>query len=62
MAAAHSPLVVNLTGVAYLDSAGMALLFEQARRGPLEVVVEAGALVGRLVELSGLAEVATVRT
>ena len=57
----YSPLIVNLTDVAYLDSAGVAVLFDQARRSPLEVVVGPGCLVAPVITVARLAEVATVR-
>ena len=60
-AAQRSPLVVNLTDLEYLDSAGIAVLFEQARQGELEVILGPGCLVAPVVVVSRLAEVATVR-
>lgn len=50
--------VVDLTGVEYLDSAGLAVLFTYARN--LEVVVSPKLV--RLLTISGLTEIATVRT
>jgi anti-anti-sigma factor len=50
--------VVDLTGVDYLDSAGLAVLFTYARDH--EVVVNQRLV--RLVTIAGLAEIATVRT
>lgn len=60
-AARYRPLVVNLTDLEYLDSAGVAVLFDQARRSPLEVVVGPGCLVAPVIAVARLAEVATVR-
>lgn len=57
----YSPLVVNLTDVEYLDSAGVAVLFDHARRGPLEIVIGPGCLVAPVLVVARLAEVATVR-
>jgi anti-anti-sigma factor len=57
----YRPLVVNLTDVQYLDSAGVAVLFDQARRSPLEVIVGPGCLVAPVITVARLAEVATVR-
>lgn len=57
----RSPLVVNLTEVAYLDSAGVAVLFSEARRVALEIVVGPGCLVAPVIEVARLADVATVR-
>ncbi|MBP2479329.1 anti-anti-sigma factor [Crossiella equi] len=50
--------LVDLTAVGYLDSAGLNVLFARADR--LELVVPP--LLAPVVEISGLAQVATVRT
>jgi anti-anti-sigma factor len=50
-------LVVDLTEVDYLDSAGLNVLFTHAER--IEVVV--GAVLAPVVSISGLGEVAKVR-
>ncbi|MFI1989113.1 STAS domain-containing protein [Actinoplanes sp. NPDC020271] len=55
---AGRPLVVDLTAVEYLDSAGLAALFHQAER--IEVVI--GPLLAPLLTVSGLADLTTVRT
>ncbi len=57
-----SRLVVDLTGVTYLDSAGIAALFERARRSELEIVLSPGSVLAPLLEITHLADVATVRT
>ncbi len=49
-------LVVDLTAVQYLDSAGLAALFTQADH----IVVRTGPLLAPLLEISGLAELTTV--
>jgi anti-sigma B factor antagonist len=54
--AGDGPLVVDLTAVQYLDSAGLAALFEQAER----IHVVSGALLAPLLEISGLAELTTI--
>jgi anti-sigma B factor antagonist len=54
--AGDAPLVVDLTALEYLDSAGLAALFEQAER--IRLVI--GPLLAPLVEISGLAELTTV--
>jgi len=54
--ATGGPLVVDLTAVAYLDSAGLSALFEQANR----IQVVSGSLLAPLLEISGLAELTTV--
>jgi len=55
--AAGRPLVVDLTAVQYLDSAGLAALFHHADR--IEVVT--GPLLAPLLTVSGLADLTTVR-
>ncbi|GIF08430.1 STAS domain-containing protein [Actinoplanes siamensis] len=54
----REPLVVDLTAVEYLDSAGLAALFHHADR--IEVVT--GPLLSPLLAVSGLADLTTVRT
>jgi anti-anti-sigma factor len=54
--AGDHPLVVDLTAIEYLDSAGLAALFEQAER--IHLVI--GPLLAPLLEVSGLAELTTV--
>jgi anti-sigma B factor antagonist len=51
-------LVVDLTAVEYLDSAGLAALFHHADR--IEVVT--GPLLAPLLTVSGLADLITVRS
>ncbi|MEV4614969.1 STAS domain-containing protein [Kitasatospora sp. NPDC049258] len=50
-------VVVDLTAVEYLDSAGLNVLFSHAPR----VEVVASALLGPVLAISGLAELTTVR-
>ncbi|MFI5833324.1 STAS domain-containing protein [Micromonospora sp. NPDC051300] len=52
------PLVVDLTKVEYLDSAGLAVLFPHAER----VALVAGPLLEPLLTISGLADLTTVRS
>lgn len=52
-------ITVDLRAVRYLDSAGMAALFEFAAHG-MSVRVAPGSIVARVLEISGLANVATV--
>jgi anti-sigma B factor antagonist len=49
-------LAVDLTGVDYLDTSGLALLFRHARR--IEVTV--GDMLATVVTISGLADLTTV--
>ena len=56
------PLTVDLTGVGYLSSAGVALLAETAGLAPsLSIVVAAGSAPARVCALTGLATAAQVR-
>lgn len=58
----EAPLVVDLAGVPYLSSAGIALLSEAvALRPDLAVVVAAGSAPARVLEVTGLAAVLAVR-
>jgi anti-sigma B factor antagonist len=54
--AAGAPLVVDLSAVDYLDSAGLSALFEQADR----IKVISGTLLAPLLEISGLTELTTI--
>jgi anti-anti-sigma factor len=58
-------LLLDLSSVTYLDSAGLKLLFELARRleprrQRMGVVVPEGSLIGRIVRLSNIAEIIPV--
>lgn len=60
-------LVLDLSGVTFLDSTGLRLIFRLARRlgdrqQALRLVVPDGARISRLLELSGVATVAEVVT
>ncbi|GAA2899125.1 hypothetical protein GCM10010472_66830 [Pseudonocardia halophobica] len=58
----EAPLVVDLAGVPYLSSAGIALLSEAvALRPDLAVVVAAGSAPARALDVTGLAAVLAVR-
>ncbi|HXG74945.1 MAG TPA: STAS domain-containing protein [Gaiellaceae bacterium] len=62
-AAPEAPLVIDLSRVTFLDSAGLHLLFRLARargRGGLGIVVQPGATVARTLEIAGVAEAAAV--
>ncbi|RDI34687.1 anti-anti-sigma factor [Lentzea flaviverrucosa] len=52
------PLVVDLTEVHYIDSAGMSVLFTHAGRAELI----ATSLLAPILEMSGLTSLTTVRT
>ena len=60
-AGGSGPLIVDLTGVTYLDSAAVDLLFEVAADRGLELVLGPGCAVFPVVRVSGLDQVATVR-
>lgn len=55
--AGGSRLVIDLTAVQYLDSAGLAALFAQADH----IEVRTGQLLAPLLEISGLTELTTVQ-
>lgn len=54
------PLIIDLTGVTHLDTAGLELLKELAAERGLEVVMGPGCPVFSVVQVSGLCEVAKV--
>ena len=58
--AAGTLLVVDVNEVGYLDSAGVAVLFERARRGRLEVVAAPGCPVRRVLEVVAIGQLATL--
>ncbi|MBM7776127.1 anti-anti-sigma factor [Actinokineospora baliensis] len=60
--ASAGPVMVDLSGVDYMSSAGVALLLEVAAVAPVTVVVAEGSAPARILGLSGLAsEVLAVR-
>ncbi len=56
--AAGTALTVDLTGVTYVDSAGLAVLFDRAASGDLRLI--APRLLDRVLRVSGLSKVAKV--
>ena len=58
--ASGEPLVVDLSGVGYLDSAAMAALYQHAEAG-LELVVAEGSVVERALDIGGLLGQVSVR-
>ena len=55
-------LVIDLREVGYLDSAGIEVLFDQARKRWIELVVRPDSPIVRVLEISGLAKAVPVRT
>jgi anti-sigma B factor antagonist len=53
-------LVLDLTGVDYLDSAGVKVLYDHHGRRP-EVLVSPGAVILRVLAITGLDDLMTVR-
>jgi anti-sigma B factor antagonist len=53
-------LIVDLSAVDHLDSAGTADLFTHATGGGMEIVVGANRLVASLLDLCGIAELAKI--
>jgi anti-anti-sigma factor len=56
----HPRLSVDLTATAYLDSTGIAALFDVARHTQLELILGPGCLVTPIIEICKLDQVATV--
>jgi anti-sigma B factor antagonist len=56
----HPRLSVDLTATAYLDSAGIAALFDVARHTQLELILGPGCLVTPVIEICKLDQVATI--
>ena len=56
------PLIVDLTDVTFLEPAGIDLLRDVAGERGLELVLGPGCAVFPVVQVSGLAEVATLRS
>jgi anti-sigma B factor antagonist len=53
-------LVVDLSAVTFLDSAGVAVLFDHAAHG-LELIITPGSLITVVLEVTGLTQAVTVR-
>lgn len=54
-------LVVDLTAITYIDSAGLSALFERARGGGLEIVADERSVVSPLIRITRLDQLAVVR-
>jgi STAS domain len=59
--ATTGPLIVDLTRVTHLDSAGVGLLFDVAGDRSLEIVMGPGCSVFPVVQVSGLCDVTLCR-
>jgi anti-sigma B factor antagonist len=59
-APARDRLVVDLTGVGYLDSAGVKVLYDCLDRSP-ELIVEPDAVILRILAITGLHEHLNIR-
>jgi anti-sigma B factor antagonist len=57
---AGSRLVVDLTGVDYLDSAGVKVLYDHLGRDP-ELIIEPDAVILRVLAITGLRDRLTIR-
>ena len=51
------PRVVDLTGVTFIDSAGLRALQMSAQRGPVRIVLPEGARIARTLKIAGTHEV-----
>ena len=60
-AGGSGPLIVDLTQVTHLDTAGVEFLLEVSGERGLEVVMGPGCQVFSVVQVSGLCQVATVQ-
>lgn len=54
-------LSVDLSEVTYIDSAGIAVLFDQAAHGPIEIRCREDSVVAPLIDITRLGDVASIR-
>lgn len=54
------PVVVDLSGVSFIDSSGLRELHRASDAGRVVLVIDSGATIARVVELSGFGERVTV--
>lgn len=54
------PRIVDLTGVTFIDSAGLRALQMSAQRAPLRIVLPEGARIARTLKIAGTHEVIPV--
>lgn len=60
-AAGRTQLIADLTGLGFLDSAGIRVLFELAARLDLHLIVNPSSVVATTLDISGMGEAATMR-
>ena len=61
-AGGSGPLIVDVTDVDFLDSAAVALLFDVGSERGLELILGPGCAVFSVLQVSGLDQVATLRS
>jgi len=57
-----SPPTIDITDLSHLDPTGLTVLFEAARETGLEMIIGPGCRAYQVVEVSGLRDVAYVRS
>ncbi|MGH3941303.1 MAG: STAS domain-containing protein [Pseudonocardiaceae bacterium] len=60
-AAGRHQLIADLTGLGFLDSAGVRVLFELATRLDLHLIVDPSSVVATTLDICGIGEAATLR-
>ncbi|MGQ0775539.1 MAG: STAS domain-containing protein [Pseudonocardiales bacterium] len=60
-AVGRTQLIADLTGLGFLDSAGIRVLFALATRLDLHLIVDPSSVVATTLDISGMGEAATLR-
>lgn len=60
-AAGRTQLIADLSGLGFLDSAGIRVLFELAARVDLHLIVDPDSVIATTLDISGMWQAATVR-